>query len=96
VNTQGFEPFHRLVLLQHFAEAEYTTQIARRIADHEWRESMGLFDCHPFQITAMLLEQIDKPERRGIVLFAYLICSLLAHLLRQKTARRRHGHDPLP
>ena len=71
------------IVLQHFGDPKHAPQIARRIADHQRREGACFRRRHPLRTVAKLVEKIDQPERRRIVIFPHLGCGLLAHLLGQ-------------
>ena len=84
----------RRLRLQHLRQPEHAPQVAARRAHHERREGDGLLLLHLREITAVLLEQIDQPERRGIMILAHLLGGSGPHLTCEDRPRRPHRPKP--
>ena len=85
----------RRLRLQGFRQLEHAAQVARLLGDHERREGPRLRGLQRVVVAAVVLEEIDQTERRGIVILARLLGRLVAHLLGEQTARRPHRQQRL-
>ena len=92
----GLEAVLRRLVLQHLGEHEHAAEIARCVARHQRREDLRLGRPHARGVVAILLEEIDQPEGRGVMVLAHLLRRLGAHLLGEQPAHRLLQHHLLP
>ena len=92
----GPEAVLRRFVLQHLGEHEHAAEIARGVARHQRREDLRLGHPHARRIIAILLEEIDQPVWRRVMVLAHLFRGLGAHLLGEQSAHWLLQHDLLP